>query len=140
SGIGDQGSGIRTRIPDPRSPIPRRAGAAELLSPLYRRRTAIVWALWACAYFITNGLNNWMPTLYGSVYHLSLAQALRAGTLTNIAQVAILLICAFAIDRVGRRRWTMAGFAAGAALLAMLGTFAAHSVVSVIVLVTISYG
>jgi len=36
-----------------------------------------VWILWAAAYFITNGLNNWMPTLYGSVYHLSLEAALR---------------------------------------------------------------
>jgi putative MFS transporter len=107
---------------------------------VYRARTAIVWTLWACAYFITNGLNNWMPTLYSSVYHLSLAQALRAGTLTNIAQVVVLVGCAFAIDRIGRRRWTVGGFAAGAALLAILGTFAAHSVVSVIALVTISYG
>jgi putative MFS transporter len=52
-----------------------------------------VWVLWACAYFITNGLNNWMPTLYSSVYHLSLAQSLRAGTLTNVAQVVILVGC-----------------------------------------------
>jgi putative MFS transporter len=99
-----------------------------------------VWALWACAYFITNGLNNWMPTLYSSVYHLSLSQALRAGTLTNVAQVVILLGCAFTIDRIGRRRWTAAGFAAGAALLALLGTFAAQSVTAVMVLVTVSYG
>ena len=142
SGIGDRGSESRTaepRIPDPGSRIPAR-GARELLSTAYRARTAIVWTLWAAAYFITNGLNNWMPTLYGSVYHLNLAQALRAGTLTNVAQVVVLLGCAFAIDRVGRRRWTVAGFAAGALLLGMLGTFAAHSVVSVIVLVTISYG
>jgi putative MFS transporter len=62
----------------------------------------IVWALWASAYFITNGLNNWMPTLYSSVYHLSLAAALRAGTFNNIAQVAILIVCAFTIDAVGR--------------------------------------
>jgi putative MFS transporter len=99
-----------------------------------------VWTLWACAYFITNGLNNWMPTLYSSVYHLSLGQALRAGTLTNVAQVVILLGCAFAIDRIGRRRWTAAGFAAGSVLLALLGTFAAHSVTAVIALVTVSYG
>jgi putative MFS transporter len=99
-----------------------------------------VWVLWACAYFITNGLNNWMPTLYSSVYHLSLAQSLRAGTLTNVAQVVILVGCAFAIDRIGRRTWSVAGFAVGAGLLAMLGTFAAHSVVSVIALVTVSYG
>ena len=137
SGMPDPGSERNeSRIPNPES----RSRFAELLSPLYRQRTAIAWTLWAAAYFITNGLNNWMPTLYSSVYHLSLAEALRAGTFNNVAQVAILLVCAFAIDRVGRRRWTVAGFAAGAALLAMLGTFAAHSVTAVIVLVTISYG
>ena len=114
--------------------------ASELFAGPYRARTLVVWALWASAYFITNGLNNWMPTLYSSVYHLSLAAALRAGTFNNIAQVAILIVCAFAIDSVGRRRWTYLGFIAGAALLAMLGTFAAHSVTAVIALVTLSYG
>ena len=119
---------------------PIRARASELFAGPYRTRTLIVWALWASAYFITNGLNNWMPTLYGSVYHLSLAAALRAGTFNNIAQVAILIVCAFTIDAVGRRPWTVMGFIAGAALLAMLGTFAAHSVTAVIALVTLSYG
>jgi len=119
---------------------PIRARASELFAGPYRTRTVIVWALWASAYFITNGLNNWMPTLYSSVYHLSLAAALRAGTFNNIAQVAILIVCAFTIDAVGRRPWTVMGFIAGAALLAMLGTFAAHSVTAVIALVTLSYG
>ena len=128
-----------SRIPNPES-RPVRARASELFAGPYRTRTLIVWALWASAYFITNGLNNWMPTLYSSVYHLSLAAALRAGTFNNIAQVAILIVCAFAIDAVGRRRWTYLGFIAGAALLAMLGTFAAHSVNAVIALVTLSYG
>jgi putative MFS transporter len=113
---------------------------SELLSPLYRRRTAIVWTLWASAYFITNGLNNWMPTLYNRFYGLSLAQSLRAGTLNNIAQVVLLLGCAFTIDRIGRRRWMTASFTAGALLLATLGTFASGSVTAVIALVTVSYG
>jgi len=112
----------------------------ELLSPMYRGRTAIVWTLWASAYFITNGLNNWMPTLYNRVYGLSLEQSLRAGTLTNVAQVVILLVCAFAIDRTGRRRWMTVCFTAGAVLLAALGSFASGSVTAVIVLVTLSYG
>ena len=112
----------------------------ELLSPIYRGRTAIVWTLWASAYFITNGLNNWMPTLYNRVYGLSLEQSLRAGTLTNVAQVVILLACAFAIDRTGRRRWMTVCFTAGAVLLAALGSFASGSVTAVIVLVTLSYG
>jgi putative MFS transporter len=126
-----------SRIPNPES---RRARASDLFAGPYRARTLTVWILWAAAYFITNGLNNWMPTLYSSVYHLSLAAALRAGTFNNIAQVAILVVCAFAIDAVGRRRWTFMGLVAGAALLAMLGTFAAHSVTAVIALVTLSYG
>lgn len=112
----------------------------ELLSPFYRRRTTVVWALWASAYFITNGLNNWMPTLYNRVYGLSLDQSLRAGTLTNVAQVAVLLGCAFAIDRIGRRRWATAGFLVGAVLLALLGSLASGSVTAVITLVTLSYG
>jgi putative MFS transporter len=117
-----------------------RSRASELLAGPLRGRTVVVWVLWAAAYFITNGLNNWMPTLYSSVYHLSLGEALRAGTFNNIAQVAILVVCAFAIDAVGRRRWTVLGFIVGGALLAMLGTFAAHSVTAVIALVTVSYG
>ena len=112
----------------------------ELLSPVYRARTAIVWTLWASSYFITNGLNNWMPTLYNRVYGLSLAQSLRAGTLTNVAQVAVLLVCAFVIDRTGRRRWATVCFLAGTVLLASLGLFAADSVTAVITLVTLSYG
>ena len=148
SGIGDRGSGdsrtrFEHRVHDPGSPTSdseSRSRATELLASPYRARTLVVWTLWACAYFITNGLNNWMPTLYSSVYHLSLGEALRAGTFNNVAQVAILLVCAFAIDAVGRRRWTVLGFIAGGMLLAMLGTFAAHSVTAVIALVTVSYG
>ena len=113
---------------------------AELLSPFYRRRTVVVWTLWASAFFITNGLNNWMPTLYNQVYGLTITQSLRAGTLNNIAQVAILLGCAFAIDRIGRRSWATACFATGAVLLAALGSFASGAVTAVIVLVTLSYG
>jgi putative MFS transporter len=130
----------RTILPESRIPDQSRARPAELLSAAFRARTLIVWILWAAAYFMTNGLNNWMPTLYSSVYHLTLEDALRAGTFNNIAQVAVLVVCAFAIDTVGRRRWTVLGFIAGAVLLAMLGTFAAHSVTSVIALVTLSYG
>jgi putative MFS transporter len=81
-----------------------------------------------------------MPTLYNRVYGLSLQEALRAGTLNNIAQVALLLVCAFVIDRVGRRRWMTVCFVAGALLLSVLGTFASGSVGAVIALVTISYG
>jgi putative MFS transporter len=133
-------SNPKPHIPDPKSqPAPWRRWN-ELFSPVYRRRTLVVWVLWASAYFITNGLNNWMPTLYNRVYHLSLNESLRAATLTNVAQVLLLLGCAFTIDRIGRRAWTAVAFGVGSALLVILGAFASQSVVAVIALVTVAYG
>jgi MFS transporter, putative metabolite:H+ symporter len=119
---------------------PERSRWSELLSPLYRRRTLIVWTLWASAYFIANSLNNWMPSLYNTFYHLGLRESLRAASMTNVAQVIILLVCAFSIDRIGRRNWTAASFVAGGALLAALGFAGSRSVISVIILGTLSYG
>jgi putative MFS transporter len=118
----------------------RRGAWTEVLSRFYRGRTLIVWPLWASAFFIANGLNNWMPTLYTTVYHLGLKESLRAAAMTNVAQVAVLLVCAFCIDRVGRRIWTVASFVVGGTLLAVLGFVAARSVLSVMILGTWSYG
>ncbi|MEQ1885117.1 MAG: MFS transporter [Bryobacteraceae bacterium] len=112
----------------------------EVLSPFYRGRTVVVWALWACAYFVSNSLNNWMPSLYNTVYHLPLQQALRAASLTNVAQVALLLVCAMVIDRIGRKHWTVAAFIASGILLAVLGFTGAGSVMSVMILATVAYG
>ena len=112
----------------------------ELLSKIYWPRTLIVWALWASAFFIANGLNNWMPSLYNTVYHLNLRQSLRAASLTNVAQVAVLLVCAFSIDRIGRRNWTIAAFVVGGGMLALLGIMGAQNVVSVMILGTLGYG
>lgn len=124
--------------PDPAAPGHTRW--RELLSPAYLGRTLTVWALWASAYFIANGLNNWMPTLYRSVYELELQTALRAASLTNIAQVLLLLVCAFTIDRIGRRNWVTASFVLGGAALAALGLFGGDSVVAVMILGTLAYG
>jgi putative MFS transporter len=118
----------------------QRGGWNELLSKIYRGRTMIVWALWASAFFVANGLNNWMPSLYNTVYHLSLRQSLRAASMTNVAQVAVLLVCAFSIDRIGRRNWTVAAFILGGGMLALLGIMGAQNVMSVMILGTLGYG
>jgi MFS transporter, putative metabolite:H+ symporter len=127
-------------IPAPECGQTQRGGWTELLSSFYRGRTLIVWILWASAYFVANSLNNWMPSLYNTVYHLDLRQSLRAASLTNVAQVAVLLVCAFTIDRIGRRNWTVAAFILGGGILAILGIAGAQSVWSVIILGTLSYG
>jgi putative MFS transporter len=121
-------------------PLRARGKWSELLSPAYRGRTLIAWVLWASAYLIANGLNNWMPTLYTTVYHLALPQALRAASLTNVAQVCLVLICALVIDRTGRKYWMMGAFGLGAVTLGILGLGGTQDVSWFIVLGTTSYG
>ena len=123
------------------APPPKARGAwSELLSPTFRGRTLIVWVLWASAFLIANSLNNWMPTLYTTVYHLSVAQALRAASMTNVAQVALLLLAAMLIDRTGRKQWMIGAFGFGAVLLGVLAFGGSQHVSWVIVLATLSYG
>jgi MFS transporter, putative metabolite:H+ symporter len=119
---------------------PRPTRWAELLAPAFRHRTAAVWTLWACAYFVANGLNNWMPTLYNTIYGLDLQSSLRAASMTNVAQVVLLLACAFVIDRVGRRHWVTGAFLLGGAALGVLGLMGSASLVGVLILGTLSYG
>jgi MFS transporter, putative metabolite:H+ symporter len=119
---------------------PERGRWRDVLAPPFRSRTLVVWVIWATAYFVTNSLNNWMPSLYNTVYHLGLQQSLRAASMTNVAQVAVLLVCAFCIDRVGRKTWTAAAFVVGGIGLAALAISGAQSVTSVMVLATASYG
>ena len=123
-------------------PVPPRSRGrfGELLSPAYRSRTLIAWILWASAYLVANSLNNWLPPLYTTVYHLALPQALRAASMTNVAQVALVLLCAMVIDRTGRKYWLMGAFGSGAVLLGLLAFGGTQDVSWVIVLSTLSYG
>ncbi len=127
-------------LPEPSPNARKTTSWRELLSATFRARTLAVWVLWASAYFIANGLNNWMPTLYNTVYGLELQDSLFAASLTNVTQVALLLVCAFTIDRIGRRRWVTASFILGAIMLSLLGSFGAQSVIALMILGTLSYG
>jgi len=126
--------------PPVRTPGTNKTRWLELLSPVFLSRTLTVWALWASAYFIANGLNNWMTALYESVYGLSEQLAVRAASMTNVAQVVLLLVCVFTIDRIGRRNWVMASFVLGGTALGILGLTGAENVIALMVLGTLAYG
>jgi len=130
-----------TTLPAQVAVPPRSRGKwSELLSPAYRGRTLIVWVLWASAYLIANSLNNWMPTLYTTIYHLDVPHALRAASMTNVAQVGLVLVCAMVIDRTGRKYWMMGAFGLGAVMLAVLAFGGTQDVTWVIIFSTLSYG
>jgi putative MFS transporter len=130
-----------TTLPAQIAVPPRSRGKwSELLSPAYRGRTLIVWVLWASAYLIANSLNNWMPTLYTTIYHLDVPHALRAASMTNVAQVGLVLVCAMVIDQTGRKYWMMGAFGLGAVMLAVLAFGGTQDVTWVIIFSTLSYG
>ncbi|MCM3139947.1 MFS transporter [Bacillus safensis] len=112
----------------------------ELFSTFYRKRTLIVWGLWFSAYFVSNGLNNWLPSLYNTVYHLPVGDSLRAASLTNILQTIGVFACAFLIDKVGRKRWATIAFVLTGVLLTALWISGATSPESVIYLGSAAYG
>lgn len=113
---------------------------AQLMSRAYRGRTLIVWLLWATSYFIANGLNNWGPTIYKTVYHLPLADALKAASLNNVFQVVATITCALVVDRIGRRWWAVGAYVVAALAFGYLGMTGAKDVTWVIGLIVIGYG
>jgi putative MFS transporter len=123
-------------------PLPQtteRTQWSELFRGIYGRRTLVVWGLWICAYFVTYGINTWLPTIYRTVYKLSVSDALWNGVITNIAGVAGALVCALAVDRFGRKPWFIAAFLLACAPLFVLWRLGAKTPVQVIVLASISF-
>ncbi|WP_374716980.1 MFS transporter [Paraburkholderia phenoliruptrix] len=102
----------------------RKASWKELFSSVYRGRTLVVWVLWASSYFVANGINNWLPSLYRTVYHLPLQESLHMASLSNVLSACAVLLCAFLVDRTGRRKWAMGTFLVSGALLLALGMVA----------------
>lgn len=111
----------------------------ELFSPLYRGRTFVVWALWAASYFVANGINNWLPTLYKTVYQLPLQEALRMASWSNVMSTCAVLVCALLVERVGRRKWAVGCFLVSGTLLAVLAITGAKTALSIAVFGSAAY-
>ena len=82
----------------------------ELFEGRYRKRTLLVWVIWASSYIISYGMQGWVPTLYRQVYHLPLQQALNYAVAAPAGSVIGSVICALLIDRTGRRHWFIGAF------------------------------
>jgi putative MFS transporter len=105
----------------------------ELFQGRYRSRTFLVWVLWASCYIIAYGLQGWIPTLYREVYHLPLQQSLNYAIFSPVGSLLGSLICAFLIDRTGRRHWFTAAFFLTAAGLIWLWAVGADTALGLLV-------
>jgi MFS transporter, putative metabolite:H+ symporter len=92
----------------------------ELFSNSYRRRTLVIWVAWFATYFANYGLTTWLPTVYRTVFQLSLENALNYALITQAAGLFTSFACALLIDKVGRRVWFATAFAGAATALLTL--------------------
>ena len=129
-----------TPEPLPIIATPRRETSwLELFRGIYRPRTIVVWCIWITTYFVTYGVNTWLPTIFRTYYKYSVADALRNGVIINLAGLAGAFLCAMLVDHLGRRPWFILAYALGAAPLVAIWIRGAANPREVIVLVAISF-
>jgi putative MFS transporter len=121
------------------STLDKPASLTDLFGPFYLRRTLVVWVIWFCAYFVNYGLSIWLPTVYRTVFKLPLDQSLRYGLITQAVGLIGTLICALAIDHVGRRPWFALSFVGAAVALALLASTPTPTAQQVLTYMTIAY-
>lgn len=119
--------------------VRRPSSFSELFDATYRVRTFVVWALWALSFLVTFGLVVWMPTIYSTVYHLPLAEALRLSLLTTLAGLLGSITVALLIDVTGRRPIFIFAFILCAASLLLLTFLGGSSLTSVVALGSLAY-
>ena len=108
----------------------------EIFQGIYLKRTLSDWAFWFCCFSTTYGLLTWLPTLYRTVFHLPVAEALKYGMITSLVGIVSALACAFFIDYVGRRAWFTAAFFLGGGTLLALWFHGADSAETIVIFVS----
>jgi putative MFS transporter len=79
-----------------------------------------------------------MPTLYRTVYGLSLANSLTFGAVTTSCSLIGSILVTFLIDRTGRRRWFGYSLLAAAIPMLILGIANPHAPTAVLTLVSVA--
>ncbi|MFG2550574.1 MFS transporter [Streptomyces sp. NPDC048581] len=127
------GAPLPDPLPAPSAPPSQgKGGLGELLSGRYRKRMIIVGLLWFTGYFVNYGITSWLPTIYGTRFHLDLSTALLYSTVTSCAGLLGCLIVALTVDRVGRRNTVIWCLSAAAVCLLVLGLTATGTAIGVL--------
>lgn len=112
----------------------------DLLRPPFLSRTLVLWINWCATAVISFALGVWITTIYRTVFKLSLEDSLRLGIVLAACALTGSALCAFLIDKVGRRLWlVVAQFIAGTAVL-VVALVPTPSVALVAACASIAYG
>jgi MFS transporter, putative metabolite:H+ symporter len=85
-----------------------------------------------------NALITWLPTIYATAYHVTLASTFLLSTTIGVAALAGAATSILLIDRIGRRCTFMTALFGSAVPLAILGWVGAMPMIDVVWLLTVS--
>lgn len=105
----------------------------ELFRGIYRFRTLTIWVIWFAAFLILNGLGTWVPTLYRTVFRLSVQSALSYGLFSSLGGFAGCIVVALLIEWTGRRLWFTLAFLLGGLACVALWCLGASSATVVLI-------
>lgn len=75
----------------------------QVWSPIYRRRTAMLWIFWAVLVYTYHGIFIWLPTFYATEFGFGIVKSLSWVLIVTLAQVPGYYSAALLLDRVGRK-------------------------------------
>jgi MFS transporter, putative metabolite:H+ symporter len=128
--------------PIPSNVAPAVASAArfgDLFAGIYLKRTLSLWVLWFCAYLITYAMTGWLPSIMRTTYHLPVAQSNLYGFVVNVTGLLVLLLAAFTIDKIGRKRAFSIGFLLAAVPLFIAAFTPNLSALALLTLATLAF-
>jgi MFS transporter, putative metabolite:H+ symporter len=99
----------------------RAASLADLFGPPYLGRSLTAWLMWSTCFFCNFGLVVWLPSIYRTVFQLSVSEALNYTLVTQSVGLVACLACALLIDRFQRRIWFGGAFIGAAVCFLWLG-------------------
>lgn len=110
----------------------------DLFKGIYLKRTLTIWVLWVCTYIITYGLTAWAPSLFRTVYKLSVDDLLLYGFVLSAAGLIGAFSAIGLIDWIGRKPMYLIGL--GMASLPLLAFWFIGQVSATTVLTLICIG
>ncbi|HWE75126.1 MAG TPA: MFS transporter [Stellaceae bacterium] len=83
---------------------------AELFQGIYPRRTALSWLLFFATYFVSYGLQIWIPTLYVKIGGLPPNNALMLAIISGAITLCFVFVWGEVADRIGRTKSFVVGY------------------------------
>ena len=83
---------------------------AELFHGIYTRRTILSWLLFFATYFVSYGLQIWIPTLYVKIGGLPPNNALMLAIISGAITLGLVFLWGEVADRIGRTKSFMLGY------------------------------